>query len=52
VFADLTAADTVQGGSGNESVDFATAGTVTAADFANVTNIEGLLLNSGAAMSP
>jgi len=47
VFADLTAADTVQGGSGIETVDFANAGAVSAADFANVTNIEGLVLNAG-----
>ena len=47
VFADLTAANTVQGGSGIETVDFATAGAVSAADFANVTNIEGLVLNAG-----
>jgi hypothetical protein len=47
VFADLTAADTVQGGSGIETVDFASAGAVSAADFANVTNIEGLVLNTG-----
>jgi VCBS repeat-containing protein len=49
VFAasDLTSADTVQGGSGTDNLFISTAGTVGAAAFTNVTNIEALVLANG-----
>jgi hypothetical protein len=45
--ADLTSADTVQGGSGVDNLFISTAGTVGAAAFAQVTNIEALVLANG-----
>jgi hypothetical protein len=45
--ADLTSADTIDGGAGFDTLNFATTGTVAAAAFTNVSNLEAMRLRVG-----